>query len=108
MEIFLLMIFIFFIIKIQFYPIYQASLHIVTKKNLLSFRQTFNGEMEIIMNSLKNIQTLHANLQVQIIIQKHLLSQLLFSKHPQSDNFRLTLFLIKLDVQLQIGDLMTL
>lgn len=108
MEIFLLMIFIFFIIKIQFYPIYQASLHIVTKKNLLSFRQTFNGEMEIIMNSLKNIQTLHANLQVQIIIQKHLLSQLLYSKHLQSDNFRLTLFLIKLDVQLQIGDLMTL
>lgn len=64
--------------------------------------------MEIIMNSLKNIPTLLANLLVQIIIQKHLLLQLLYSKHLQSDNFGLTLFLIKLDAQLQIGDLMTL
>jgi hypothetical protein len=43
------------------------------RKNQLLYRQIFNGAMEIIINILKNIQTLLVNLQVQIIIQKHLL-----------------------------------
>ena len=82
------MIFIFFIIKIQFYQIYQVSSHIVMKKSQLLFRQIFNGEMEIIMNILKNIQTLLANLLAQVIIQKHQLLQVLFSKHHQLVSFR--------------------
>lgn len=82
------MIFIFFIIKIQFYQIYQVSSHIVMKKSQLLFSQIFNGEMEIIMNILKNIQTLLANLLAQVIIQKHPLLQVLFSKHHQLVSFR--------------------
>lgn len=82
------MIFIFFIIKIQFYQIYQVSSHIVMKKSQLLFRQIFNGEMEIIMNILKNIQTLLANLLAQVIIQKHPLLQVLFSNHHQLVSFR--------------------
>lgn len=90
---------IFGTIKTQKFLMYHQILHIRMNKNHFFLKQIFLGMMEIIMKCSKNLEILHADLQVA---QAKKLSKLLW-KFLLLANSRRKNYLIKSDAEVQSG-----